>query len=101
MTDNRRCFLCGANGAGDPLDLHHIFPGAYRKKSEKYGLVVYLCHYKCHIFGRDDVHRNKSNMLVVKRYGQLRSMQEQGWSEEDFIREFGKNYLEQEDENAE
>lgn len=60
-----------------------------------------MCHYKCHIFGRDAVHRNKSNMLVVKRYGQQKAMREQGWSEEDFIREFGKNYLEQEDENAE
>ena len=38
------CWLCGRNGSVDPLDKHHIFGGPYRKKSEKYGLVVYLCH---------------------------------------------------------
>ena len=40
------CWLCGANGYSDHLDRHHIFGGPYRKKSEKYGLVVYLCHKK-------------------------------------------------------
>lgn len=99
--DNRRCFLCGRNGASDPLERHHIFPGAYRKKSEKYGLVVYLCHNRCHIFAKTAVHQNEGQMRRLKRYGQLKTMREQGWNEEDFIREFGKNYLEQEDENAE
>lgn len=96
----KKCYLCGANGAQDPLDRHHIFPGAYRKKSEKYGLIVYLCHSKCHIFGKDAVHRNERQMRRVKRYGQLKVMREQGWSEERFIKEFGKNYLVQEEENA-
>lgn len=94
MTDERRCFLCGRNGASDPLDLHHIFPGAYRKKSEKYGLVVYLCHNRCHIFAaKTAVHQNEGQMRWLKRYGQLRAMREQGWTEDDFRREFGKSYL--------
>lgn len=87
------CFLCGANGAVEPLDVHHIFPGPFRQKSEKYGLVVPLCHYSCHIYGENAVHRNKASTLRVKRYGQRKAMQEQGWTTEDFIREFGKNYL--------
>ena len=95
--DDRRCFLCGANGAQDPLDKHHIFPGAYRKKSEKYGLVVYLCHSKCHIFGKMAVHQNAAQMRRLKRYGQLIAMKEQGWTEQDFIREFGKSYLEEDE----
>ena len=33
----RACWLCGRNGASDPLDAHHIFGGANRKLSEKYG----------------------------------------------------------------
>lgn len=41
--DERVCWLCGRNGNGDPLECHHIFGGAMRKKSEKYGLKVYLC----------------------------------------------------------
>lgn len=56
--DEKRCFLCGRNGAQDPLDRHHIFPGPYRKKSERYGLVVYLCHNRCHIFAKTAVHNN-------------------------------------------
>ena len=89
----KECWLCGRNGSSDPLDRHHIFPGSYRKKSEKYGLVVYLCHNDCHIFGRDAVHSNPDTMRELKKYGQRRAMEENGWTEEQFIREFGKNYL--------
>ena len=89
----RQCFRCGRNGSADPLDKHHIFGGAYRKKSEKYGLVVDLCHHKCHIFGDGSVHKNADTMRQLKRYGQLKAMQDQGWTEDDFIREFGKSYL--------
>lgn len=92
MTE-KRCFLCGRNGSADPLDRHHIFGGPDRKKSEKYGLTVYLCHNDCHIFGREAVHRNAKNMLMVKQYGQRKAMQEQGWTIEDFTKEFRKNYL--------
>lgn len=92
--ESKRCWRCGANGATDLLDRHHIFPGtANRKKSEKYGLVVYLCHNRCHIFGRRAVHNNATTMKQLQRYGQLKAMQEQGWTEEDFRREFGKSYL--------
>lgn len=93
METDRKCFLCGRNGAGDPLDKHHIFGGPYRSKSEKYGLYVYLCHNRCHIYGKISVHQNSKTMNQLKRYGQLKAMKENHWSENDFIREFGKNYL--------
>jgi hypothetical protein len=32
-------------------------------------------------------------MRRLRRYGQLKAMHEQGWTEEDFRREFGKSYL--------
>lgn len=89
----KQCFLCGRNGSADPLDKHHIFGGPYRKKSEKYGLTVYLCHHDCHIFGREAVHNNAANMLYVKQYGQRKAMKEQGWTVDEFRKEFGKNYL--------
>lgn len=91
--EHRECWLCGRNGAQDPLDRHHLFGGAYRSKSEKYDLVVDLCHHRCHIFGVDAAHKNKETMLLLKQYGQRKAMQEQGWTVEDFIREFGRNYL--------
>ena len=91
--DERRCFLCGRNGAEYPLDLHHIFCGAYRKRGGKCGLVVYLCHRRWHIFAPSSVHQNAGQMQRLKRYGQLKAMEEQHWTEEDFRREFGKSYL--------
>lgn len=93
MNGERTCFLCGKNGSEDPLDLHHIFGGPLRKKSEKYGLVVYLCHDSCHIFGKNAVHNNKDTMQRLHEYGQRKAMKEQGWTVEDFRREFYKNYL--------
>lgn len=95
MVLERTCFLCGRNGSDDPLDKHHIFGAANRKKSEKYGLVVYLCHDRCHIFGGMAVHKNAKTMKHLKRYGQLKAMREQGWTEEQFRQEFGKSYLEE------
>ena len=76
------------------MDKHHIFGGPYRGKSEKYGLHVYLCHNRCHIYGNMSVHQNQKTMRQLKRYGQLKAMKENGWSTDDFIREFGKNYVE-------
>lgn len=87
------CWLCGRNGAADPLDKHHLFGGAYRKKSEKYGLYVYLCHHDCHIFGREAAHQNAKTMQMLHEYGQEKAMREQGWTTEQFIAEFGRNYL--------
>lgn len=87
------CWLCGRNGYEDPLDEHHIFGGALRKKSEKYGLKVPLCHYRCHIFGKEAAHQNKETMQLLHEYGQKKAMEENGWNTEDFVREFGKNYL--------
>lgn len=88
-----QCWLCGANGSYDPLDCHHIFGGANRKKSERMGLVVYLCHNRCHIFGRNAAHQNKDTMLKLHQYGQRKAMEENDWDTERFIAEFGKNYL--------
>lgn len=89
----RQCFLCGRNGIFDPIDRHHIFGGMNRDKSEKYGLVVDLCHHRCHIYGDKAAHRNADTRNMLRMYGQRKVMTEQGWTTEDFIREFGKNYL--------
>lgn len=93
----KTCFLCGRNGLNDPLDRHHIFGGPNRKKSERYNLVVYLCHSECHIFGESAAHRNAKTMQVIREYGQRKAMRENGWTVEDFIREFGKSYIDLEE----
>ena len=94
-----RCYLCGGPAEFfDPLDKHHVFGGALRKKSEKYGLTVYLHHNKCHIFGAEAIHRNADKNRALKAAAQKIAMQRYGWSVEDFRREFYKNYIEEDAE---
>jgi len=94
---DKSCWLCGRNGAADPLDRHHIYNGPNRAKSEKYGLVVYLCHSRCHIYGPYAVHRNFQTRRMLQRYGQEKAMRENGWTVADFVKEFGRNYLDGEE----
>lgn len=93
----RECWLCGRNGAKDPLDRHHIFGGAYRGKSEALGLTVYLCHKRCHESGPKAVHVCAETAERLHKYGQAKAMREQGWSVEQFREEFGRNYLDEDE----
>lgn len=90
---DRVCWLCGRNGNGDPLERHHIFGGANRKLSEKYGLVVWLCGERCHRNGKKRVHRCRETADRIHRYGQHLAMEENGWTVEEFIEIFGRNYI--------
>ena len=91
--DNTHCFLCGMNSNLEPLDLHHIYNKADKKKSEKYGLMVYLHHSKCHIFGKNSVHQNAEVNNALKAKAQQTAMKHYGWSVEDWLKIFGRNYL--------
>lgn len=91
--DRTHCFICGMNTNLEPLDCHHVFGGANRKKSERYGLKVYIHHDKCHIFGKESVHRNAEVDKALKQRVQEKAMDHYGWSAQDFIDIFGKNYL--------
>ena len=92
--DKTSCYLCGGRGTSlNPLDVHHVFFGALRSKSDKYGLTVYLHHNKCHIFGRDAVHVNAEVDRALKKRAQIAAMQRYGWSEQEVINEFRKSYI--------
>jgi hypothetical protein len=93
LQEERECYICGKNGACDPLDVHHVFGAANRKKSEKYGLKVYLCHYSCHIFGKDSVHQNGEISNTLKAETQQKAMDHYGWTIEEFRELFGKSYI--------
>lgn len=93
----KTCWLCGRNGAADPLDEHHIFGGPNRKLSDRFGLTVYLCHHDCHIFGEKAVHRDPETAQRLHEYGQRKAMEEQGWTPEQFRMVFGKNYLDEDE----
>lgn len=83
--ESKVCFLCGA---GEPIHVHHIFNGlAYREKSEKDGMMVYLCP-SCHQL----VHDDNENLLRFKRKGQMVWEGLYG-DRKAFIKRYGKNYL--------
>lgn len=88
--DLPRCYLCDRTDG--KLDRHEIFGASCRKKSKRLGLWVLLCG-DCHT-GPDGVHRNAVRRQRLKGEGQDAAMRKYGWSKEDFIAEFGKNYLE-------
>ncbi len=93
MSDYKKCFLCGRNGNGDRLELHHIFGGSRRKLSDKYGLTVYLCGERCPRLGRYAAHQDWQTMDYLHKYGQRKAMKEQGWDIETFMEIFGANYI--------
>lgn len=88
MQFDKRCFLCGTT-----LNLHdhHIFFGtANRKKSERFGLKVYLCME--HHTGSSGVHFNEDLDDGLKKLAQ-KKFEELYGSRETFIKEFGKSVL--------
>ena len=92
QADREHCFACGKNANADyhGLDEHHVFFGANRKLSEKYGLKVYLCHDSCHLNG---VHKYGGLNKMLQSIVQKRAMQYYSWDVETFISIFGKSYL--------
>ena len=91
LQDVDGCFLCGRTDS--KLDRHEVFPGAYRAKCKRLGLWVLLCHEGCHE-GKFGVHQNPEMRNMLKRFAQNRAMSYYRWDMYDWIREFGKNYLE-------
>ena len=87
----KKCYLSGQTLN---LDKHHIFFGSNRRNSEKYGLWVWLNHYY-HIqdSGLSTPHNNRETDLHLKRLAQ-RKFEEVHGSRGEFMRIFGRNYLE-------
>ena len=71
---------------------NHIFGSANRGKSEKYGLWVWL-RADWHNMSDYGVHFNKELAHRLKREAQVAAMQKYGWTTEQFIAMFGRNYL--------
>lgn len=92
--DENACFICF--GCAEKLDRHEVFGGPNREKSKRLGLWVSLCHWTHHVFGRDSVHQNAQTNRAVKQFAQKAAMEKYGWTKDDFIREFGRNYLDTE-----
>ena len=87
--DTSRCFFCHSNIW---LEWHHVFGAALKKISEKYGLMVRLCHY-CHNEPPFGVHQNKEVRRKLQAFAQQKAMEHHNLTKEEFIKLIGKNYL--------
>lgn len=81
--DTTKCFLCHRQLK---LDKHEAFGGSNRQKSMQWGLVYYLCR-KCH--SKADLEKTTRQFL----HYYARKVFSEKYSEEKFLKEFGKNYL--------
>lgn len=90
MTEKmNRCFLCDSR---QWIEIHHVFGGANRKNSDKYGLVVPLCHY-CHNEPPHGVHFDERRRLGLQARAQrvFESIEDH----DKFIKIFGpRDYIE-------
>ena len=89
ICNEKVCFRCGTTKG---LHRHHIISGsAFRKKSEKYGLWVYLCVE--HHTGDTGVHSLKgmSYNYYLRKIAQERF--EMTHTHEEWMKEFKRNYL--------
>lgn len=113
MQTEKQCYITGRTSG---LQEHHVFEGKNRKLSEKYGLKVWLIPdgtakmggrpkgpglerseklLNVHNASNEGVHCKNGRILnmELKKEAQRMAMKHYGWSTEDFIHIFGRNYL--------
>ena len=82
--NKNKCYFCDKRA----VDTHELIKGRNRKKCIKWGLVVYLCR---------DCHRKTEEDSVfyqeTKKLAQIKWKEYYCKSDEEFIKEFGRNYL--------
>lgn len=87
--DMRRCYLTSSA----IVEIHHIFGGANRKRSEERGFTVPL-HPTLHPNGVHFIRTPESEKIDMELKQQAQHYYESHYgSREDFRKEFGKSYL--------
>lgn len=82
--DLDHCYVCGR----DRQQFHHCIGSAYRKKSEKYGLIIPICE-QCH----REVHDSPNQELNRKLKADAEAKFLMTYSFETWMREFHKNFM--------
>ncbi|NLD49901.1 MAG: hypothetical protein GX660_22390 [Clostridiaceae bacterium] len=82
---NDLCAICGKSYA----HLHEIYFGKNRQNSIEHKMQIRLC-FQCHE-GKDGVHNNPVFDFMLKQHYQQKFEQQR--SREEFVKIFGKNYL--------
>lgn len=88
--ENKICYVCGKKRN---LHLHHIMFGKNRSKADKDGLTVWLCY--DHHEGTFGVHGKCGHSLdmMLKKTAEIRWLKYYGKTTDDFIKEYGRNYI--------
>lgn len=89
LQENKECYICETTNW---LEEHHVFGGANRKLSEKYGLKIYLCH-RHHNEPPDGIHFDTWLMNRVRQDSQKKFMEHYNKTADEFRQIFGKNYI--------
>lgn len=87
MQQRRECYICRTTQG---LERHHVYAGSRRKAADKWGCWVWLCHE--HHTGRFGVQYDAAAALRLKAECQRAFERRHG--HEQFMKVFGKNYLE-------
>ena len=82
--NKNKCYFCDKRA----VDTHELIKGRNRKKCIKWGLVVYLCR-ECHRKTEEDIEFYKE----TRKLAQLKWKEYYRKGDEEFINEFGRNYL--------
>ena len=88
-TADEECAFCRVQSKG-LLARHEVFQGKNRTASKRYGLWITVCP-SCHSF----IHSNPAaaDVADLDKQAQNQAMHKYGWTEDQFIQRFGKNYL--------
>ena len=83
LMKHRRCLIC----ASPAVEVHHVFEGAHRAASDKYGLTVWLCRVHHGL-----IHGDEALNRRLKCEAQDKAMRFYGWSEKEWLEIFKKNW---------
>lgn len=89
LQDKKECIVCGVNYN---IHTHEVFFGKNRQKSIKDGCCVYLCGWH-HNQSNKGVHYDNKLDLALKKLMERRWIEYYNKTIDDFIKEYGKNYL--------
>ena len=85
--DMERCWLTDQNRY---VERHHVFNGAYKAASEKYGYVIPV-HKDIHNMRWFSIHENRPFRLAIKQFCQRHF--ELTHTREEFVEIFGQNFI--------
>lgn len=85
LSHEKACFICQSN----VTVRHEIFHASLRQKSKAYGLWINVCP-----IHHQQIHENADLDRAFKKVAQTNAMKHYGWTTEEFIQRFYKNYKE-------